>query len=362
MGATIKDVARLAGVSIKTVSNVLHGYQYLTDETKSRVERALVELDYRPNIAARNLRRGRSGVIALALPSLDNPYFAEMANRIVKEAVARDLTVLVDATEGDLDREALVAEGFRSRLLDGIILQPWSISDEYLHARTDPTPLVLLGERGLSSADGIAIDSRAAAYAAVEHLIGLGRQRIAAIGARPRKRSGSWPTVEPGRRMSGYESALTDHGLPVDAALVAHPGGDHTPEVVARAIGELLQRAPDLDAIFAFNDRVALGAIRALATRGVKVPDDVAVIGIDDIEASRLSTPSLSSIAPDKAGIARTAIEMLVERIDGGAAAGPARHVVADFELIVRESTGGQEPRTGQPARYSASQRSARNR
>ncbi|MFC7404746.1 LacI family DNA-binding transcriptional regulator [Georgenia alba] len=337
MGATIKDVAKLAGVSIKTVSNVLHGYPYLTDETRSKVERAIAELDYRPNITARNLRRGRSGVIALAVPSLDNPYFGEMANRIVKEAAARDLTVLVDATEGDLARETLVAEGFRSRLLDGMILQPWSISEEYLRSRSDRTPLVLLGERAVDTADGVAIDSHAAAYTAVEHLLDLGRRRIAAIGARPRKRGGRWPTVEPGRRISGYESALTDHGVPVDPDLVVHPGGDHTPEAVAGAIGDLLDRAGDVDAVFAFNDRVALGTMRALATFGVKVPDDVAVIGIDDVEAARMSTPSLSTVAPDKAGIARTAIEMLVERIAGTDRR--ATHVVADFELVVREST-----------------------
>ncbi|WP_129668353.1 LacI family DNA-binding transcriptional regulator [Phytoactinopolyspora endophytica] len=121
MNATIKDVAKLAGVSIKTVSNVLNGYPYLTDETKAKVEKALVELDYRPNIAARNLRRGRTGVIALALPNLSSPYFAEIAQLIVSEAGARDLTVLVDATDGDLEREKLVAEGFRSQRCIGCL-------------------------------------------------------------------------------------------------------------------------------------------------------------------------------------------------------------------------------------------------
>ncbi len=336
MPATIKDVAKLAGVSIKTVSNVLNGYPYLTDETKGRVERAMADLDYRPNIAARNLRRGRTGVIALALPNLSSPYFAEIADLVVKEAAARHLTVLIDATDGDPDREKLVAEGFRSQLLDGMILQPWSISAPFLRARVDKTPLVLLGERRVPTADSVAIDSRAAAQAAVAHLIGLGRRRIAAVGA-PGRRSGP---LEPARRNEGYERALIENGLPFDPELVAHPVGDHTPEAVATAVGALLGRAPDIDAVFAFNDRAALGVIRTLTSLGVRVPEDIAVVGIDDIEAARLGTPSLSTIAPDKPGLVRTALQLLTDRIAG--IDRPAQQVVADFKLIERESTLGR--------------------
>jgi DNA-binding LacI/PurR family transcriptional regulator len=337
MPATIKDVASLAGVSIKTVSNVLNGYPYLTKETKAKVERALVELDYRPNIAARILRRGRTGVIALALPTLSSPYFAEIAHLIVKQAEARQLTVLIDATDGDPEREKLVAEGFRSQLLDGIILQPWTLSAAYLRARVDKTPLVLLGERRVKTADSIAIDSRAAAHTAVEHLIHLGRRRIAAIGGAPVRLKPGPP--EAGKRHQGYEQALRAHDLPFNRDLVVHPRGDYTPESVAEATDELLARAGDIDAVFAFQDRVALGVVRRLTSRGIRVPDDVAVIGIDDIEAARLCTPSITTIAPDKTDIARTALEMLTERIAGTER--PARQVVADFTLIERESTVG---------------------
>lgn len=336
--ATIKDVARLAGVSIKTVSNVLNGHPSLTEPTKTRVEKAMVALDYRPNITARNLRRGRTGLIAFALPRLTSPYFAEIANCVVKEAEQRDLTVLIDVTEGDEEREQLVTEGFRSQLLDGIILQPWSISLPALRSRADKTPLVLLGEWRVRTADSVAIDSEAAAYTAVDHLLARGRRRIAAIGASPRRSRTRRHTLEPGRRHRGYERALQAHGIALDPELIVHPGGDHTPEVVAAALAELFSRAPDVDAVFAFNDRVALGVVRWLRSQGIAVPDDVAVIGIDDIEAARLSTPSLSTIAPDKTGIARSALEMLSERIAGSDRA--ARQVVADFTLVERESTG----------------------
>ena len=340
--ATIKDVARLAGVSVKTVSNVLNGYPHLTPETKGKVERAFVELDYRPNMSARNLRRGRTGIIALALPTMRSPYFAEMAHLIVKEAGARDLTVLIDCTEGALEREQLVAEGFRSHLIDGLILQPWSLSASYLRTRPDRTPMVLLGERLVRSADNVAIDSRAAARVATDHLIGLGRRRIGVIGAPPQRRGPRRPP-EPARRQEGYSDALAEAGLAYDPALVVYQH-EHAPEGVSAAVDELLVNAADIDAIFCFNDRVALGAVRALLSKGCRVPDDVAVIGIDDIEGARLSTPSLTTIAPDKPGIARTAVEMLVERIEG--VDRKPRQVVADFELRARESTlGRQQPR-----------------
>lgn len=335
MRPTIKDVAKLAGVSIKTVSNVLNDYPHLTPETKGKVERALAELDYRPNIAARNLRRGRTGLIAVALPSMRSPYFAELAHLIFKEAEARGLTVLIDCTEGDLERERLVAEAFRSQIIDGMILQPWALSASYLRSRPDRTPLVLLGERVVRSIDSVAIDSRAAAYTAVRHLLDLGRRRIGVIGA-PGKGPAHQRPVEPVRRREGYLSALTEAGVPFDPALLALQQV-HRPEFVAEAVDGLLANAPDVDGVFCFNDRVALGAIRALISRGRRVPEDVAVVGIDDIEGARLSMPSLSTIAPDKPRLARTAVDMLVDRIEGSDR--PARQVVVDSELVVREST-----------------------
>ncbi|NGN62744.1 LacI family transcriptional regulator [Streptomyces sp. A7024] len=339
MSATIKDVAKLAGVSMKTVSNVLNGYPHLTPETRGKVERALAELNYRPNIAARNLRSGRTGLIALAVPTTMNPYFAEIAHLIVREAQDRGLTVLIDCTEGDLEREKHVAEGFRSQLLDGMILQPWSLSATYLRNRADRTPLVLLGERKVQSADSVAIDSKAAVAAAIEHLVGLGRRRIGAIGPPLTKRTGAPP--EPRRRHAGYLAALTAAGIEPDPALVAHHQPNAPHDVTEAVVDHLLAQPDPPDAIFCFNDRTALATLRELRTRGVRVPDDIAVIGVDDVEGARLSTPSLSSIAPDKQGIARTAVNMLTERIEG--ANRPARQVVAGFEVMARESTVGTD-------------------
>jgi DNA-binding LacI/PurR family transcriptional regulator len=176
--ASLKDVARLAGVSPKTVSNVIHGYAHITDATRSRVQRALDELNYRPNLSARHLRAGRSGVIALAVPELGIPYFAELADSVIRAAGAHGWTVLIDQTDGLAEREQLVTAGIRDQLIDGLILSPLAMGREELRRRTDDTPLVLLGERIHDGpADHVAIDNVAAAATATAHLTGLGGWR-----------------------------------------------------------------------------------------------------------------------------------------------------------------------------------------
>ena len=130
--AGLKDVARLAGVSVKTVSNVVNDYEHVTPKTRARVEQAIKELNYRPNLSARNLRKGRSGIIALAVPELDIPYFAELARLIVTAAEERGLTVLIDQTGGNREREQLVAEGIRDHLIDGLIFSPLALTADDL--------------------------------------------------------------------------------------------------------------------------------------------------------------------------------------------------------------------------------------
>jgi DNA-binding LacI/PurR family transcriptional regulator len=332
--ATLKDVAKLAGVSTKTVSNVINGYAYLRPETRAKVERAIKELNYRPNVTARNLRRGSTGLIALALPMISNPYFSELAQHVVEEAERHELTVLIDSTQGILEREKLVADGFHQQIIDGLIMIPQSLSVDDLRRRADETPLVLLGERVENYADCVAIDSRAAARTATEHLISLGRRRIGMVGG-----TSKTPGPVPWRRLEGYKEALTAAGIPVDPDLIAIPSA-YTASAGAAAVDRLLNDGVRVDALFCHNDLLALGAIRAVLSHGLRVPEDVAVIGVDDIETSRYSNPSLSTISPDKAYIARTSVRMLVERFtpDG---AGPPRQVTAGFTLVARESTVG---------------------
>src|SRR6478735_8781871 len=214
--ARLRDVAAAAGVSVKTVSNVVHGYAHVADDTRLRVQRAIDELRYRPNLSARNLRRGRSGLVALAVPELELPYFAELANHVVRAAEARGWTVLIDQTDGTREREDLVLGGIRAHLIDGVIFNPLASGRRELERRTDQTPLVLLGERVYGGpVDHVSIDNVAAAHEVVAHLVGLGRTRIAAIGEQRRRSAGTARL-----RLRGYTQALKANGLPLDPDLV----------------------------------------------------------------------------------------------------------------------------------------------
>jgi DNA-binding LacI/PurR family transcriptional regulator len=328
----LKDVAARAGVSIKTVSNVVNGYVHVAPETRARVQDAIDELGYKPNVAARQLRSGRSGVIALALPELQSPYFAEVAGLIVQAAERRSWTVLIDQTDGLAERERNLVAGLRRHAIDGLIFSPLALAGEELARGRDDTPMVLLGERVWHGpADHVAIDNTAAAADATRHLADLGRTRIAAIGAQ------DWPSaVTAHQRLAGYRLALADAGLPADPGLVAEVQSFHRADGAA-AMVRLLDRPMPPDAVFCFNDLLALGAIRTLLERGVRVPADVAVVGFDDIEDGRFSTPTLTTIAPDTAKIAEIAVDLLAERL--GEAAEPPREVRVGHRLVVREST-----------------------
>lgn len=333
MAASLKDVAVRAGVSVKTVSNVVNDYPFVTPGTRAKVQRALAELDYRPNLSARRLRGGRTGLIALAVPELGQPYFAELAELIVQAAADQGWTVLIDQTRGDPDSERLVAEGIKAHLVDGLIVSPLALTADDLDRRSDTTPLVLLGER-LTDApvDHVTIDNVAAARLATEHLIELGRLRIGAIGSQPHNAGGTAAL-----RLKGYRQALRSAGIPTDRDLIAPAPQYHRGDGAA-AMARLLELESPPDAVFCFNDVLALGAIRTAQERGLRVPADLAVIGFDDIEDGRYHTPTLSTIAPDKPEIARLALTLLRRRIDAPMSTEPTEATAA-FALQAREST-----------------------
>jgi DNA-binding LacI/PurR family transcriptional regulator len=337
VGASLKDVAKLAGVSVKTVSNVVNDYAHVTDGTRRRVLVAIDELNYRPNPAARTLRRGRSGIIGLAIPEVGIPYFAELAGLIVDAAAEQSWTVLIDQTGGQLERELLVSEGMRAHMLDGLIFSPIAMGSEELAARRDDTAMVLLGERIFDGpADHVAIDNVAAARDATAHLVALGRRRIAAIGDQRHVPAGRTAHL----RLAGYRQALAEAGLPFDEELVL-PADDYHRSNGAEMMARLLVRDEPPDAVLCFADLIALGALRAALVAGRRVPEDVAIVGFDDIEDGRFSTPSLTTIRPDKQEIARLAVSFLLSRMSEDAGHAP-REVQADYELVVRESTAGR--------------------
>ncbi|MBB2922430.1 DNA-binding LacI/PurR family transcriptional regulator [Cellulomonas cellasea] len=334
--ATMHDVAELAGVSIKTVSNVVNGYQYIRPATRARVEQAIEELGYQVNISARNLRQGRTGMIGLAVPELSLPYFAELADSVIQAADARGLTVLIEQTNSVRQRELEVLSGQRRHLTDGLIFSPLSLGPEDRASFEVDFPMVLLGERIFGGpADHVTMNNVEAARAATQHLLDLGRRRIAVVGAHEGEAIGSAAL-----RVQGYEQALTAAGLTVDPALVGEAGLWHR-ATGAEAMHRLLDSGVEIDAVFALNDALALGALHALHARRIAVPEQIAVIGFDDIDDAAYSSPTLSTVAPGREQIARTSVDLLIARIADTSRSRPFEQVVADYAIVARESTLG---------------------
>jgi DNA-binding LacI/PurR family transcriptional regulator len=335
------DVARLAGVSVKTVSNVLNGYPYIRDATRAKVLAAIDELGYKVNISARNLRIGRTGVIALAVPELSLPYFAQLADAVIHAAEKHSLTVLVEQTGAERDRELTVLSRTRKHLVDGLIFAPLALGLDEAEFPAVDFPMVLLGERIFRGPfDQVAMSNVEAARAATSHLISLGRRRVAVLGAHLAEAPRT-----PALRLDGYRAALGDAGIPYLDELVVEAGLWHR-STGAEAMRALLDSGVSFDGVFCFNDTLALGALHTLLRAGLRVPDDVAVVGFDNIEDAEFSMPPLTSVEPGREQIAATAVELLAEQIDSKDAQREHRQVVADFAIKVRDSTVGTQAAT----------------
>nr|WP_205740528.1 LacI family DNA-binding transcriptional regulator [Haloactinopolyspora alba] len=335
---TMRDVAKRAGVSVKTVSNVVNGYPYIRDHTRAKVVEAIDELGYRMNLTARNLRAGRSGIITLAVPELGLPYFAELSEAVIRIARENGLTVLVEQTGADRERELTVLSGLRGHLVDGVIFSPLAMGPDDAEHLNVSFPMVLLGERIFHGpVDHVTIDNVAGARAVVQHLTATGRRRIAVIGTHSGELMGTAAL-----RYQGYLQALRDAGIDETPELVADAGAWHR-STGAEAMVRLLNSGVRFDAVFAMNDTLALGALRVLLRHGIRVPDDVAVVGFDDIEEARYSTPTLTTVDPGREQIARTAVELLVRRMSTDDDADAHREIFAHFTLQPRESTVGGE-------------------
>lgn len=332
MRVSMRDVGALAGVSQRTVSNVVNGYVHVSPETRERVQRAIEALRYRPNVSARSLREARTGIIALAVPEIAAPYFAELADHVQRRAGEHGVTLLIDQTGASRERELLVLEGYGSHAIDGLLLSPMALTVDDLAGRDVDIPTVLLGER---IRDGglvhISVDNVAAGREATAHLIEAGRRRIAAVGASLVDTAGPAEA-----RLRGYQVAHEEAGLtPVPELTVPMEGWSRA--AGHAAVEALLTAGTPVDALFCFNDVVAVGALRALADHGLRVPEDVAVVGWDDIQDAEYLTPSLTTIAPDKATIARAGVDSLLAQVHGEPVT--AREITCGYRLVVREST-----------------------
>ncbi|MFI6130791.1 LacI family DNA-binding transcriptional regulator [Micromonospora sp. NPDC051141] len=334
MAATrLKEVAAFARVSVKTVSNVINDYPHVSADVRRRVQDAIKELNYRPNLAARALRSGRTGLVALLARDLDTTCLPGLTGHVIRAASAHGLRVAVNPF-GPGTR-ATIPPGYAdvSLRVDAALVDADLISHARLATNlTAGTPVVVLGETSHAHYDHVHPDAAQAARDAVNHLVHTGRRHIAAIGARS-----DTDRRAPHPYTLGYEQAVHRAGLrPAIGFLQTTTDTRH--EDGYRAARNLFAQEQRPDGIFCYDDRIAIGAIRAAIDIGLRVPQDVAVVGVGDTEEGRYSRPTLTSVCVDVAFVAREALDLIATRLGFGA--GPPVRLVAPHAVLPRESTG----------------------
>ncbi len=329
---TLEQVAALAGVSRGTASRVLSGASNVSDSAVDAVRRAAAELHYRPNLAARSLVTGRTGLVGLLVNEPQHklwtdPFFGELArgahDRLAEDGVALILSLATEESE----RDKLVE--LATTRLDGVLIVRGGGDEKLVHALVDAGVTAVTAGRPAESlverVGWVDSENRVGARTAVEHLLERGRRRVGLI-------TGPEDMTVVQDRQDGWQAALKDAGLDAGDTLVE--AGAFTIDSGAEAMARLLERVPDLDAVFAMNDLMALGAMRQLRVAGKDVPGDVAVMGFDDLLAES-SVPSLSTMAQDVQGFGVAMASLLLEQLGGGA----PRHEVIPVTLVPREST-----------------------
>ena len=330
----MRDVAQLAGVSQRTVSNVVNNFPHISPATRKAVEDAIRQLGYRPNIAAQRLRQGQTHTLALAIPNLAWPYFGELAHLIQEEARRSGYSIMVVETAGTREHEVSVLRDFRTNLIDGLILSPIELDLEGLNQLELDAPLVLLGERIQDAGiPHFSMDNVSAASEMVHHLYQQGARSFLILGSTHTRATSSAGAL----RQRGIEKALAELGLDSWAwrSVEVSPW---TAGGAQEALSQWLESNNLPDAIFTMNDLLGIGALRALAEANVRVPEDVLVSTWDDTVLSRFSTPTLTTITPDTHAIAREAVQGLIALIEGRGGAGGKQAPTSPEEQSNEES------------------------
>ena len=335
----IKEVAKKAGVSISTVSNVMNDKKPVSPELKARVNEAIEALQYEVNPVGRGLKSNKTNQIGVIVPSFNQVYFPAVLQGIHEAGLKYGYTILVFETNGNVEIEKQHVRFLQHSWSDGIILASYAngenISDrKYIRSLVDSSsrkkriPVVSLENVLDPGIDAVVIDNKRAALVAVNHLLSLGHRSIAHIAAPLRFQIGNL-------RLEGYREALRQADLMIDDAFIEE--GDYSPASGYEAMKKLLKNEKRFTAVFAGNDQMGIGAIRAILDEGLHVPEDVAVIGIDNNFPSTLITPSLSSVNLPKFDLGYQAMYLLNERMKD-----PDKQrcvITLDSELVVRKST-----------------------
>ncbi len=330
---TILDVANFAGVSPATVSRVLNNYPHISDEVRRAVQDAITHLSYEPNRVAQRLRATRSKLIGIIVTDITNPFFNMIMSSIESVFFDKGLSVLMSNTTANPQKELDYLTMMENEEVAGLVIAPTSENvDRIAEMAASGLPIVVI-DRRLSNAqvDMVLADNLSGAQAAVEHLINLGHRRIGHIGGRMRLTSGR-------ERYLGYKQAMEKHNLPVPEGWVRF--GDHRDESGYIHALELLDENDPPTAWFIANNMMTLGALNALHDRGKRIPEDVAIVGFDDMPWAVSLNPPLTVVSQPTLEIGNRAANMLLERIEQPDL--PPRTEILETKLVVRASCGAK--------------------
>ncbi|OZU88325.1 LacI family transcriptional regulator [Virgibacillus indicus] len=326
--ATIQEVAKKAGVSAATVSRVLNNRNSVKEKTRMRVDQAIRELNYEPSVLGRNLRNSESRLLLVLIPSISNPFYTEIINGIEDTAIGKGYNILLCETDSNPKREAIYFNMVRNRLADGIILMDPTVNRKNLHDLACKHPIIQCSEFDENGTISyVTIDNELAAYQAVKHLIKIGKKKVALINSDEK-------FLYARERRSGYEKAMKEFGLPIESKWIrsVEQLGFESGQ---QAMRSLLNEADMPNAVFAVSDVLAIGALKEINSIGLKVPEDIAIIGFDKISFSNMTHPTLTTIAQPMYKMGCISATMIIDKIRGN----DVESLILDHELIIREST-----------------------
>ena len=329
---TIRDVAREAGVSVNTVSRALSNKPDVSSETRARILEVAERLGYRPNRLARGLRSNKTGTIGVIVTDIANPYFGALVKGVEKAAREQDYSIILQDTDEDYEHEKEAIQVMLAERVDGLLITPVQTGTETIEKlKESGLPFVLLGRHFDDLAtDYVVTDDVQGGYLATEHLIKLGHTRIAMI-------NGPLHISSAKERFQGYTKALDRYGMELDKSLVC--AGAITMEDGYAAAKALLRRSPRPTAIFCYSDFVAFGVMGAIREAGLRIPEDVAVVGYDDVQMSSCLEVSLTTVKIPKVELGKAALELLIELLRDGNNTEHPRGIKLPVELLVRQST-----------------------
>lgn len=331
--ATIADVARMANVSTMTVSRVVNNKGVTSAATRSRVEEAITTVGYRPNRLARALTQRRTQTLGLVVPDIANPFFADIVRGAEDEAWERGYTLLIGSTVEQAERERRLLDGLEERHVDGLLLCSSRLSDALLTELIAAQPATLLVNRVLSGSGALTLqtDDADGARQALAHLLSRGHQRIGLLAGPESSQSGRL-------RLEGYRSALDGAGLEVNERNICFCTPDERGGYEAGLA--LLHSRPELEALFCYNDLVAIGVLQACRELGRGVPGDLAIVGCDDIRLASLIHPALTTLRTDRVQLGRQAVQLLLGQLGElpETSEQPSDVTTLKPELIVRSS------------------------